>query len=130
MKGDCVKPKINLVNLIISIIFESRLSTQRKRNKSLPHSRMGICRKAFSISPHSNIGLNLDLVRISQTKFYNRGPVSRHSFNDTFFVVCVVFSYYYSFVLILLLRAAYNIRYFIIEIFHLLSVLFRYLADL
>ena len=63
MKGDCVKPKTNLVNLSISMIFDSRLSTYWKRNTSFSHSWMCICRKTFSISPHNNIGLNLNLVR-------------------------------------------------------------------
>ena len=55
-----------------------------------------------SISSHNNIGLNLDLVRISQIKFYNGSPVSRHigtcfkllfaeaSFTECTFVICAV----------------------------------------
>ena len=87
MKEECAKLKTNLVNLSISIIFDLRLSTQWKRNTSLSHSWMCICKKAFSIFPQRNIGLNLNLVRISQIKFCNGGPVSRHSFNDTYFLL-------------------------------------------
>ena len=84
MKGDCVKPKTNLVKLSILMVFDSRLSAQWKHNTFLSDSRMGICEKAFLFA-HSNIGLNLDLDKISQIKFSNRGAASRHIFSDIFF---------------------------------------------
>ena len=64
-KERLIKLKTNFVNLSVSIVFDSRLSTQWQRITSLSNSLMRICRKAFSISLHSNIGLKLDLVRIS-----------------------------------------------------------------
>ena len=64
MKGDCVKPKINLLNQSISIFVGSRFWIQWKRS-------------AFWVSPQSNTGRNIVLIRISHNKFCKLGPVSR-----------------------------------------------------
>ena len=90
---------------------------------------MRIWRKSFSIYLHSNIGLNLDLVRISQIKFCNSGPIRRESFNDTLLELLFAEALYTmcTFVFVLFLSplhsALYNIPYFGIEISHVCSLI-------
>ena len=83
MNGDWMRPNTRRVNLFISITLGSEFFTQWNLNTSLSDSRILICRKAFSISPHNRMGLKRDLMRISHSEFYNEGPVFRHSFKDT-----------------------------------------------
>ena len=82
IKIDCVKRSTNLVNLGYSrniwLVTINSLTTQyisfTLSNVHLPKGK----------SPHSKIGLNLDLPRISQIKFCFGDPITRHFFNDTF----------------------------------------------
>ena len=58
-----------------------------KMHTLLSHSRILICKKAFSMSPHTKIGLNRDLTEISHIEFWSRAPVSRQSFSEAEFLV-------------------------------------------
>ena len=55
----------NLVNLLISTIFESRFFIQWNLNKFLSSSVIRICQKAFCMSPHKMMGLIRGLIKMS-----------------------------------------------------------------
>ena len=68
-----MRPNTRRVNLFISITLGSEFFTQWNLNTSLSDSRILICRKAISISPHKRMGLKRDLIRISHSEFCKWG---------------------------------------------------------
>ena len=86
INGDCISPNTNLLKPFISTRFGSHFFTQWQRETFLSHSRILICKRTFSISPHNKIGLNRDLTKISYIEFWRGEPISWQSFREEEFL--------------------------------------------